>query len=134
MTGQNSKPPSLAEIAALAEQAFAALPEPFRARCEGLAFQVEEMPDAALCAELGLESAYELLGLYHGRDLAHRSVFDIAQDVDRIVLYRTPILCYWRDHDDSLAEIVSHVLIHEIGHHFGFSDEDMEAIEAADEV
>jgi predicted Zn-dependent protease with MMP-like domain len=134
MTGQNSKPPSLAEIAALAAEAFAALPEPFRARCEGLAFQVDELPDAALCAELGLESPFDLLGLYHGRDLAHRSVFDVAQDVDRIVLYRMPILRYWRAHDDSLADIVSHVLVHEIGHHFGFSDEDMDGIEAADEA
>lgn len=133
MTGQDSKPPSLADIARLAEEAFAALPETFRARCEGLAFQVEELPHAALCAELGLDSPYDLLGLYHGRDLAHRSVFDVAEDVDRIVLYRAPILRYWRAHDESLGAIVAHVLIHEIGHHLGFSDEDMEAIEAADE-
>jgi predicted Zn-dependent protease with MMP-like domain len=78
-----------------------------------------------------LDSAFDLLGLYRGVALGDKSIFDTPQDVDMIHLYRRPILDYWCESGEDLQHLIRHVLIHEIGHHFGFSDEDMEAIEAA---
>ena len=78
-----------------------------------------------------LESPFDLMGLYRGVDLAHRSVLDVPRGPDLIFLYRRPLLDYWCETGEDLAHLVRHVLIHEIGHHFGFSDDDMERIEAA---
>ena len=79
---------------------------------------------------LGIESPFDLLGLYSGVDLARKSVMDIASLPDMVFLYRRPILDYWAEHEETLGHIVTHVLVHEIGHHFGLSDADMEHIES----
>ena len=91
--------------------------------------QVVDFPDEEVLAEMGLESPFELLGLYSGTDLTQKSVNDVAQGIDMIFLYRRPMLDYWAEENLSLEELVRHVLIHEIGHHFGLSDDDMDALE-----
>lgn len=121
--------PSLSDIEALAAEAFAALPEAFRARCENIAFIVEDFPDDETLAELELESEYDLLGVYQGVDETRASSLDQAADVNRVTLFRRPLLDYWAEHEETLGALVTHVLVHEIGHHFGLSDDDMEAIE-----
>ncbi|MCR5878372.1 metallopeptidase family protein [Phenylobacterium sp. J367] len=125
------KAPSLDDLAALAEQAFAALPEGFRRMTGDVVFQVHDFADAETLAALEIEDAFELTGLYHGVDLAHRSVFDPNPHPSMVFLYRRPILDEWADNGEvTLEELVSHVLVHEIGHHFGLSDDDIDAIEA----
>ena len=126
------KAPSLDELAALAEQAFAALPEGFRRMTGDLVFQVHDFPAQDVLDELGIADAFELTGLYQGVDLAHRSVFDPSPQPSMVFLYRRPILDEWAERGEvTLEELVTHVLVHEIGHHFGLSDADIEAIEAA---
>ena len=125
------KAPSLAELEALAETAYRRLPEHFRALCEGLVIHVEDFPTDEVLDELGAETEFDLLGLFHGVGLPFRSESASGQMPNMIWLYRRPILDYWAEHEDTLGEIVTHVLVHEIGHHFGLSDEDMEAIEAS---
>ena len=93
--------------------------------------RVDEFPDAETEAEMELESPYDILGLYRGVSLDRQSVSDVPHDIDMIFLYRAPILDYWCETGEDLTHIVRHVLIHEIGHHFGFSDDDMERIEEA---
>jgi predicted Zn-dependent protease with MMP-like domain len=122
-------PPSHAEIEALAARALAALPRRFKRHLGPVVIRVEEFPDAETEAAMGLDSPFDLLGLYHGVALPLKSVSDPRPELDMIFLYRRPILDYWCDTGEDLAEIVRHVLIHEIGHHFGFSDADMERIE-----
>ena len=122
--------PSLDDIAALAEAAFAALPEGFRRMTGDVVFQVHDFADPQVLDELGIEDAFELTGLYQGVDLAHRSAFDPTPHASMIFLYRRPILDEWVERGDvSLAELVTHVLVHEIGHHFGLSDADIDTIE-----
>jgi predicted Zn-dependent protease with MMP-like domain len=124
--------PTLEEFEALAQQAFDRLPPSFRALAGDVGFVVSELPEDEVLEDLGLESPFELLGLFHGVGMAHASATPHTGAMpNRIWLYRRPILDYWAEHDETLGAIVSHVLIHEIGHHFGLSDEDMEAIEAA---
>ncbi len=123
-------PPSLDDLAAWAEAAWAELPEAFRRLTSDLVFRVDEFPDEETGREMELESPFELLGLYRGVSLDQRSVSESAQDMDYVFLYRRPILDYWCETGEDLVHIVRHVLVHEIGHHFGLSDEDMEAIEA----
>lgn len=130
MPGTDILPPSLSDIEALANAAFKALPAPFRRHVKNVAIRVEDFPDEETEREMGLESPFDLLGLYRGVSLAHKSLSDPAPMPDMIFLYRRPILDYWCETGEDLAHIVRHVLIHEIGHHFGFSDDDMEAIEA----
>jgi len=125
--------PSLADIEALAAHAYARLPAHFRALCEDLVIRVEDFPTAEVIDGMGLQSRYDLLGLFHGIGLPFRSDPVTGQMPNMIWLYRRPILAFWNEGQDSLAAIVTHVLVHEIGHHFGFSDEDMAAIEAAAE-
>lgn len=123
--------PSLDDIAAIAERAFAALPEDFRRLAGEVVFRVDDFPDEEALAELGIEDTFELTGLYQGVDLAHRSFFDPAPQPSRVFLYRRPILDEWAERGDvTLEELVSHVLVHEIGHHFGLSDDDIDHIEA----
>ena len=124
-------PPSLDDLAALGERALETIPAPLAAHLHGLVLRVDEFPDEEVCKEMALETPFDLLGLYMGRDLAHRSVSDIADGPDMVFLYRRPILDYWVETGEPLAHLVRHVVIHEIGHHFGFSDEDMDAIERA---
>ena len=123
--------PSLDDFAALADAAFAALPEAFRERAGEVVFQVADFADEAVLDEMGIEDAFELTGLYHGVDLAHRSLFDPQPAVSMVFLYRRPILDEWAERGDvTLGALIGHVLVHEIGHHFGLSDDDIDAIEA----
>jgi predicted Zn-dependent protease with MMP-like domain len=126
-----AKAPSLAELEALAEAAFARLPSQFRALCTNLVIRVDDFPADEVLREMGLESEFDLLGLFHGVGLPFQSESAPVKMPNLIFLYRRPILDYWTEHDETLAAIVTHVLIHEIGHHFGLSDADMMAIERA---
>ena len=126
-------PPSLAEIEALAQEAYAKLPNEFRAMCQDLVIRVEDFPTDEVLESMHLESEFDLLGLFQGIGLPFQSELAPAHMPNMIWLYRRPILDYWAEHEDSLTAIVTHVLVHEIGHHFGFSDEDMEALEQAAE-
>jgi predicted Zn-dependent protease with MMP-like domain len=121
--------PTLAELEALAETAFRRLPERFRALCEGLVIRVEDFPTDEALRELGAETDFDLLGLFQGVGLPFRSESVSGQMPNMVWLYRRPILDYWAEHDETLGAIITHVLVHEIGHHFGLSDEDMAAIE-----
>lgn len=123
-------PPTLEEIAALAEAALGAIPRRLARHVAGVGIQVDEFPDDETVAEMGLESPWDLTGLYQGTPLTQRSVEDTARLPDLIFLYRQPILAEWIDTGEDLARLVASVLIHEIGHHFGFSDADIEALEA----
>jgi predicted Zn-dependent protease with MMP-like domain len=120
--------PSLADIEALAAQAYARLPAHFRALCEDPVIRVEDFPTPEVVDAMGLHSRYDLLGLFQGIGLPFRPEMTGLMP-NLIWLYRRPILAYWHERSDSLTAIVTHVLVHEIGHHFGFSDDDMEAIE-----
>ena len=124
------KAPSLAELEELAEAAFRRLPEKFRALCEDLVIRVEDFPTEEVLEELGAETDFDLLGLFQGVGLPFRSESVSGQMPNMVWLYRRPILDYWAEHDESLGHIITHVLVHEIGHHFGLSDADMAAIEA----
>ena len=121
--------PSLDEIEQLAVEAFATLPDEFRSLTGGVVFMVQEFPDKDVIDDMDLESEFEILGLFSGPDLADIEGGSNAPQPTMIFLYRRPILDYWAEHPESLGHIVRHVLIHEIGHHFGLSDDDMEAIE-----
>ena len=125
------RPPSLAEIEALATRALGIIPRRLRRHLGPVVIRVEEFPDEETEAEMELESPFDLLGLYRGVALPLKSVSDPQRALDMIFLYRRPILDYWCDSGEDLAELVRHVLIHEIGHHFGFSDADMQRIENA---
>jgi predicted Zn-dependent protease with MMP-like domain len=122
--------PSLAGIEAIAGAAYARLPDRFRALTGDLLIRVEDFPTEEVLDSLGIESAFDLLGLYSGIDLARKSVSDVPSVPDMVFLYRRPILDYWAEHEETLGAIITHVLVHEIGHHFGLSDDDMERIEA----
>ena len=114
----------------MAENCFAQLPENFRALCRGLIIRVEDFPDDETLDDMQCESEFDLLGLFRGRGLtqgAHLS--ETGEQPNMIWLYRRPILDYWADGEDTLEAIVTHVLVHEIGHHFGLTDDDMEEIE-----
>jgi predicted Zn-dependent protease with MMP-like domain len=124
-------PPSLADLEALAHQALATIPAELKRHLGPVVIRVEDFPDEDTEEAMGLESPFDILGLYHGVSLPRKSVSDPRPNIDMIFLYRRPILDYWCETSEALPEIVRHVLIHEIGHHFGFSDDDMERIEAA---
>ncbi len=125
-----AKSPSLAELEQMAHEMFAGLPDDFRELCEGLIIRVDDFPTEEVMTEIGAESEFDLLGLFQGVGLPQQSHDDIARLPNMIWLYRRPILDYWAENDETLGHVVRHVLVHEIGHHFGLSDEDMEAIEA----
>lgn len=121
--------PSLAEFEAIAGAAYTGLPARFRKLTGELLIRIEDFATDEVLDQMGIESAFDLLGLYSGVDLARKSVMDVSATPDMVFLYRRPILDYWAEHEDTLGAIVTHVLIHEIGHHFGLSDADMERIE-----
>lgn len=123
-------PPSLDDIAALAATALGKLPSHFAGSIQHVPIIVEDFPSAEVQQAMALEGPFDIMGLYHGIDLASKSGGGAVADIDRIFLYRRPILDYWCEAGESLADVVAYVLIHEIGHHFGLSDDDMEAIEA----
>ena len=122
-------PPSLDDLAAIAEQALAAIPEELRAHVGNVVLRVDEFPDEEIERDMELESPFDILGLYRGVDLTSKSVSDPRPQVDMIFLYRRPLLDYWCETGEDLADVVRNVLIHEIGHHFGLSDDDMERLE-----
>ena len=122
--------PSLADIERLARAAYAALPAVFREPCEGLLIRVADFADQETLAEMEIDNAFELTGLYQGIALTEKSVMDVAPEPDAVWLYRRPILDEWTERGDvTLAALVAHVLIHEIAHHFGYSDDDIAAID-----
>ena len=123
-------PPSLDAIAALADVALSQIPEVLRQNVEGEVLRIDDFPDDEIIAEMELNSPFDLLGLYQGVALPDQSVMDGTPHIAIIFLYRRPILDYWCDTGEDLTHVIRHVLIHEIGHHFGFSDDDMEALEA----
>ena len=123
--------PSPAEFQALTEAAFARLPARFRDLCTDLVIRVEEWPDRETLQAMGIDSPYDLLGLYQGVSLQHKSSQDVPYGPDMVFLYRRPMLQYAADEGEGVEQLVTHVLVHEIGHHFGLSDADMEAIEAS---
>ena len=122
-------PPDLADLDRLAHQALASLPEHLRRHVVDVLIRIEDFPDAETEKEMELESPFDLLGLYRGVSLDRKSISDAPHDIDIIFLYRRPILDYWSESGEDLYHVVRHVLIHEIGHHFGLSDEEMEKIE-----
>jgi len=126
----NIEAPTLADFDALAAVAWARMPRAFRDLCGGVVIHIEDFATEEVLRELGLGSPFDLLGLYQGVSLDKKSVMDTGGMPDRVYLYRRPILDYWAEHEETLGAVVSHVLIHEIGHHFGLSDDDMEKIEA----
>ncbi len=123
--------PSLEDFAALARAAFDALPQPFRGLAGDVVIRVDDFADEETLAMMEMEDPFELTGLYHGVDVGRRDEMGPAADPSRIFLYRRPILDEWAERGDvALGELVAHVLIHEIGHHFGLTDDDIDEIEA----
>jgi predicted Zn-dependent protease with MMP-like domain len=123
------KAPSLADFEALAQGAYRRLPDTFRALCGNLVIQVEDFPSDEVIEDMELESDFDLLGLFHGVGLPFQSESAPVRMPNMIFIYRRPILDYWAEHEETLEAVVTHVLVHEIGHHFGLSDADMESIE-----
>ena len=125
------KAPSLADFEGLASEAYRRLPENFRGLCEDLVIRVEDFPTEEVLETMGLESEFDLLGLFQGVGLPFQAPSAPQQLPNMVWLYRRPILDYWAEHDETLTDIITHVLVHEIGHHFGLSDDDIDDIEAA---
>jgi predicted Zn-dependent protease with MMP-like domain len=129
MDWKDATAPSLEDFELLAREAFAGLPAEFRALSGEIIFMVQDFPDDDVIDDMELESPFDILGLFQGPDLASREGASASHHPTMIFLYRGPILDYWSEHGEPLGHIVRHVLIHEIGHHFGLSDDDMESIE-----
>jgi predicted Zn-dependent protease with MMP-like domain len=124
------KAPDIAAFEAMAEEAFERLPAAFRRMCEGVIVKVDDFPDDETLEEMEAETPFDLLGLFRGVGLAQASAtLQTGQHPNMVWLYRRPILDYWAEHDETLGHIITHVLVHEIGHHFGLSDADMEELE-----
>ena len=124
-----STPPGLDDLVEMAEHALAAIPAPLRDLVRGTAILVEDTPDDEIIRDMGLESPWELTGLYQGVPLTEKSVADVPGQPDQIILYREPILIEWIETGEELFRLVRNVLIHEIGHHFGLTDDDIERLE-----
>ena len=131
MSEPQTHAPSLDQIEILARQAIARLPDVFRVHLEDVLLRVEEFPDEEVIASMGLQSPFDILGLYTGRPVGEKSIDLSGALPDMIHLYRRPILDEWAGSGESLEALVAHVLVHEVGHHFGLSDAAMHAIEAA---
>ncbi len=125
------KAPSLIEFEVIATEAFRRLPAHFRALCERVVIHVEDYPTDEVLDTMDIQSELELLGLFQGVGLPFQSESSPMQMPNMVWLYRVPILLYWAEHDETLGAIITHVLVHEIGHHFGLSDDDMYGIEKA---
>lgn len=122
--------PSLDDFASLADEAFKALPQPFKRLAGEVRMVVEDFAAEEVLDDMGIEDAFELTGLYQGVNLADRSVLDPTPQISQVFLYRRPILDEWAERGDvTLFELITHVLVHEIGHHFGLSDADIHAAE-----
>ncbi|WP_454916316.1 metallopeptidase family protein [Xanthobacter sediminis] len=123
--------PGLADFEALAHDALARLPESFRKLCTEVVLVIEDFPTDEVLDALGAETEFDLLGLFQGVGQAQGGALaQTGQMPNMVFLYRRPILDYWAEHEEKLGDLVAHVLVHEIGHHFGLSDEDMAAVEA----
>ena len=122
-------PPTLDEIEAIARVAMERLPEPFAAHLGGIVLEVQELADEALLAEMGIEHPLDLTGIYEGIPLSERSVEQSGTLPDRVRLFRRAILDEWIEEGEEFEHLVRHILIHEVGHHFGLSDEDMHRLE-----
>jgi predicted Zn-dependent protease with MMP-like domain len=127
------KAPSLVELEILAGEVFRHLPKKFRELAADVVIQVDDFPTSEVLDEMAAQSEFDLLGLFQGVGLPFRTESAPMQMPNMIWLYRRPILDYWAEHEETLGAIVKHVLVHEIGHHFGLSDDDMAAIEQAAE-
>lgn len=123
--------PDLAVFEEIAQEAWARLPEVFRKPAGNLIIRIEDFGTDEVLDALEIEDPFDLLGLYQGVSLDKKSVLDVPQQPDMVFLYRRPLLDEWANSDEALGDLITHVLIHEVGHHFGFSDDDMERIEAA---
>lgn len=124
-------PPGTEDIVALAERALAAIPTELSRHVQGVGIVVEDMADDETLGAMGIESAWDLTGLYQGRPLIHRGLNDVVGQPDMVILYRQPILLEWIETGEDLFRLVRNVLVHEIAHHFGFSDAEIEALERA---
>jgi predicted Zn-dependent protease with MMP-like domain len=124
-------PPSADEMEAIARRALQSLPEPFADHLRDVVLLVEEFADDATLDAMGIEEPFDLTGIYEGIPITERSVEHSGTMPDRIRLFRRPILDEWAGGEDSLEHLVAHVLVHEVGHHFGLSDEDMHRLEEA---
>ena len=133
MTRPFGMPPSAAEIEALALAALTRLPAQFAAHLGAVVVRVEDFADAETLAALGIADPFDLTGLYEGVPMGEKSIAASGALPDRIRLFREPILDEWIARgDETLEHLVAHVLVHEVGHHFGLSDEDMHALEDGD--
>ncbi len=131
MQWERATAPTLADIEVLATAAWERLPQEFRAKADDLLIRVEDFATDEVLDSLGIESPFDLLGLYQGVSLNQKSVMDLPRQPDMVFLYRRAILEEWAEGEETLGRLVAHILVHEIGHHFGFSDDDMARIEAA---
>lgn len=132
MDWEGRKAPVLEDFDAIARRAYEGMPAAFRALCGDLVIHVADFAEEDVLADLGIDDPFDLTGLYEGADLVSRSADDIAHAPNHVHLYRQPILAEWIDEGDiALDALIRHVLVHEIGHHFGLSDEDMHRIENA---
>jgi predicted Zn-dependent protease with MMP-like domain len=122
-------PPSAEEIEAIARDAMKRLPEPFASHLAAVVLQVDEYADEELLAELEIEHPLDLTGVYEGIPISQRSVDTSGTLPDRIRLFRQAILAEWAEEGEPFEQLVRHILIHEVGHHFGLSDADMHALE-----
>jgi len=132
MTRRFGLPPSPADFEALAHAAFARIPQPFAQHLDGITVHIEEFADEETLRALEIDDPFGLTGLYHGRSMDTDSVWISGEFPPRITLYRQPLLAEWCETEVQLEDLVAHVVIHEVGHHFGLSDEAMHALE--DEV
>lgn len=122
--------PTLAEFDAIARRVFGAMPVEFRRMCEGIIIQTSEFADDGTLDAMEIDSPYGLLGLYSGVDITRKSIMQSGGTPDMVFLYRQPILAFARQNDEDLLRVIAHVLIHEIGHHFGLSDDDMHELQS----
>lgn len=127
---KDAQAPSLVDFEVLAAAAWAKLPAQMRELAGDVVIRIEDFATDEILDDMGIEDAFELTGLYQGVQLDQKSVSDIPREPDMVFLYRRAILDEWASGEEELGHLVAHVLIHEIGHHFGFSDDDMENIEA----
>lgn len=137
MSGSGKVPalyaPTVEDMIAIADRALADMPPELAQMARGVSIHVEDFPDDDVIEDMELDSPFDILGLYQGVPFGEAEAVSVRADLDRIFLYRRPILDYWCETGEDLVHVVRHVLIHEIGHHFGLSDEQMEALEAAAE-
>ena len=129
MSGRQTFAPDAAALERLGEEAIKRLPEPFRVHLADVVLRVEEFADEEVLRDLGLEDPFELTGLYSGRPIGEQSSMISGELPPMIHLYRRPLLDEWVETGVSLEDLITHVIVHEVGHHFGFSDDDMHAIE-----